>query len=478
MKGQAGRRPAGQFLPQNDEKRHCVTVSKEITRLEHSSVRLTLTVGKDDVDSRYDELVKDYAKSIQLPGFRKGKVPREVLVRKFGDSLKGEALERIIEGALAQVFDDENLPREDRPLPYSTPKVEEAPKFETGEDLVFSVVYDVLPKVTVGQYKGLEIEVPGAEVTGADIDRELEEIRERNAIVFDRNDGAAAEKGNSVTVNYSEINESGETVPGSEREGFAFTLGSGYNIYKFDDEITGMKKGETKDFEKTFPGDFSDPALAGKNKKIRVTLTALKERKLPDLDDDLAQDVDEKYKTLDDLKNSIRERFVKNLEKRLREIRISRLLEKIAENTPVEVPESMIRIEMDSRWRNMARYFNISVEEIVKIMERGGKTAEEMRNEWRPEAVKELHSRLIVETLMENLAPAVSDEELEKEFENMAQREETTVEEVKKRYGEDSAKEFIREEIRERKIFDVLLAENTIKTGKTENYLDLMRING
>ncbi|MDR1287047.1 MAG: trigger factor [Treponema sp.] len=455
-----------------------MTVSKEITRLEHSSVKLTLTVGKDDVGSHYDDLVKEYAKNIQMPGFRRGKVPREVLVRKFGDALKGEALERTIEGALTQVFDDESFAREDKPLPYSTPKVEEEPKFDTGADLAFSVVYDVLPKVTVGQYKGLEIEVPGAEVAKEDIDRELEAVRERNAIVLDRDDGAAAERDNVVTVNYGEINEEGGIIPGSEREDFVFTLGSGYNIYQFDDEITGMKKGETKDFEKTFPGDFSDPDLAGKTKKIRVTLTALKEKKLPELDDDLAQDTDEKYKTLDDLVNSIRERMQKNLEKRLRDLKISRLLEKITENTPVDVPESMIRIEIDSRWRNLARRLNVSIENIVKIMERDGRNREEIQNEWRPDAVKALHSRLIVETLMEDLALTVSDEELEKEFKDMAEREETTIEEVKKYCEENSSTEFLKEEIKERKLFDILLAENTVKTGKTENYLDLMKING
>jgi trigger factor len=455
-----------------------VTVSKEITRLEHSSVKLTLTVGKDDVGSHYDDLVKEYAKNIQMPGFRRGKVPREVLVRKFGDALKGEAMERTIEGALTQVFDDESFAREDKPLPYSTPEVEEAPKFDTGADLTFSVVYDVLPKVTVGQYKGLEVEVPGAEVSKEDIDRELEAVRERNAIVLDRDDGAAAEKDNVVTVNYGEVNEEGGIVPGSNREDFVFTLGSGYNIYQFDDEITGMKKGETKDFEKTFPGDFSDPDLAGKTKKIRVTLSALKEKKLPELNDDLAQDVDEKYKTLDDLANSIRERLQKNLENRLRDLKISRLLEKITENTPVDVPESMIHIEIDSRWRNLARRLNVSVENIVKIMERDGRSREEIQNEWRLDAVKALHSRLIVETLMEDLALTVSDEELEKEFKDMAEREETTIEEVKKYCEENSSTDFLKEEIKERKLFDVLLAENTVKTGKTGNYLDLMKING
>jgi trigger factor len=356
--------------------------------------------------------------------------------------------------------------------------VQEDPKLDLEQDLTFSVVYDVLPQVAVGQWKGLEAEVPDVAVTGEDIDRELAEIRERNAFVLDRDEGAAAEKDNVATVNYGEIGEDGAVIPGSERQDFVFTLGSGYNIYKFDDEITGMKKGESKDIEKTYPADFDDAELAGKTKKIRVSLTALKEKKLPELDDDLAQDVDEKFRTLEDLKNSIRERLTKNLDQRLREIKVSKLLEKIMENTPVDVPESMIRIELESRWRNLARRFGTSVEEVIKAMEKTGKGPEEIMNDWRPDAVKALHSRLIVETLMEDQKISAADEELERELETIAEESGTGIEEVKKYYEQENARDYLREDIRERKLFDLLLAENTIKLGKKENYLDILGKNG
>jgi trigger factor len=455
-----------------------VTISKEITPLEHSSVKLTLTVGKDDVRAEYDGLLDKYRKTIQIPGFRKGKAPGEVLVRKFGEALQGEVLGTIIEKSITEVFEDESLSRAERPLPYSTPQVQEDPKLDLEQDLSFSVVYDVLPKVAVGQWKGLEAEVPDAGVAREDLKRELEAIRERNAFVLDRNEGAAAEKDNVVTVNYCEILEGGAVAPGSERQDFVFTLGSGYNIYKFDDEITGMKKGESRDIEKTYPADFADAELAGKTKKIRVTLTALKEKKLPELDDDLAQDVDEKFKTLKDLENSIRERLNKNLEKRLRDIKISKILEKIVETTPVDIPESMIRIELESRWRNLARRFGAPVEEVIKIMEKSGKTAEEVQNDWRPDAINALHSRLVVETLIEEQGLTASDEELETEMARLAADSETSLEEIKKYYEQDQIKEYLREDVKERKLFDLLLAENRIKLGKKANYLDIVGNNG
>jgi len=448
-----------------------VTVTKEITRLEKSSVKLNVTVGKDDVRSEYDTLLSEYTKSIQLPGFRKGKVPRDVLVRKFGDALKGEALGKIIEKSLGEVIEDENFPRGDRPLPYSTPSVEEEPKLDLEKDLQFSVVYDVLPDVKVGKWEGLEVEVPDVSVCDEDLAKELEVIRDRNSIVLDKDEDAAAAPGDVVTVDYGEIGDSGEALPGSEREDFSFTLGSGLNVYKFDDEITGMKKGETKEFTKTYPDDSED--FPGKTKKFRLTLTALKEKKLPDLDDDLAQDVDEKFETLDDLKNSIREKLEKELEGRLRTIKLNKLLEKIMENTPVEIPESMIRMELDSRWRNLARRFNTDSDGLYKMMGNSGEQAESIIESWKPDAVRALHSRLIVETLIEELKLEASDEEVENEIEKQVSESGSEEEEVRKYYEEEMMREYLKEDIKEKKLFDLLLEKNVINKGEKVNYMEL-----
>jgi trigger factor len=452
-----------------------VAVSKEITRLEKSNVKMSLTIPKDEVRSQYQDMIKEYTKSIQIPGFRKGKAPQDVLERKLGESLRGEALGRIIEKAVGEIFDGENLPRDERPLPYSSPQMQDEPKLDLDQDLTFSLVYDVLPKVNVGQWKGLTVEIPVVEITGGDIARELEELRERNAIVLDRDDGAAAQNGDVVTVDYCETGEDGEALPNSQRQDFVFTLGSGYNTYKFDDEIAGMKKGETKEFAKTFPDDFADSTLAGQAKKLRVTLSALKEKKLPDLDDDLAQDVDEKYKTLDDLKNSIRERLQKDLERKVREVTISKLLEQIMERTPVTLPESMVRVELEGRVRNLARNFNISPEVVMQMLSQPENGLGVIEKEWRPAAEKALHSRLIVETLVEEQPQLeVSDEELEKELETIAAETGTTLEEFKKYYEKDNLKDRLKEDIKERKFFDLLLAENTVKPGDGVNYLDLV----
>jgi trigger factor len=445
-------------------------VSKQITRLEKSNVRLNLTVPKEDALSQYNELLKDYAKNVQIPGFRKGKVPQDILERKFGEALKGEAVGKIVEKALDEVFGDENLPRDERPLPYAQPRMEDQPKLEFDNDLVFTLVYDVMPNVSVGQWKGLEAEVPEVAVSDEDIARELEEVRERNAFVLDRDEGAQARLGDVATVNYSLLDDKGSVLPDSGREDFSFTLGSGQNNLEFDNDIVGMKKGETKEITKTYDKD--------ETKKLRVTITALKEKKLPDLDDELAQDVDEKFKTLDDLKNNIREWMEKSLAERLKGYKISKLLEKIMENTPVTLPESMVRAEIDGRLRNLARQYGMDAAQIAQMLAQGGEGLDDIEGKWRPSAERALHSNLIVEKLMEDQHIEAGGEEAEKEIESIAAESGMSREDVIKRYGGDRAVEYIKDEVKERKLFDLLLGENTIKTGSKMNYLDFMQNNG
>jgi len=450
-----------------------VNITKDIQRLEKSSVKLSITIGKDDVRSEYDELLASYTKTIQIPGFRRGKVPRDVLVRKFGDALKGEAMGKIIEKALEEVFGGEALTRENKPLPYSTPRMDEEPRPDLENDLKFSVVYDVLPEVKVEKWQGLEAEIPTVSIGYEDINRELEAIRERNSFVLDKNDDESAVPGDVLTVDYCELDDVGEILAGSEREDFTFTLSSFNNIYQFDDEVAGMKKGETKEFSKTYPEDHKD--YPGQTKKIRVTLTALKTKKLPDLDDDLAQDVDEKYKTLEDLKNNIRNRLDKDLEQRLKDTKINKLLEIIMEKTPVEIPESMMRVELDARWRNLARRFNTDANGLYKMM--GNERAESIIEEWKPDAARVLHSRLIVETLIEELKIDAGDEEVEKELERLANENEASIEDIKKYYEEEQMIEYLKEDIKERKFFDMLLEKNTVKSGEKKSYIDLVSNN-
>jgi trigger factor len=280
-----------------------VAISKEITRLDKSNVALSVTVPQDDVLKQYSEMMKEYTKNLQIPGFRKGKVPQEVLERKFGDALKDDAFGRILESSMEEIFGENNdkLPRNEKPLPYSRPELQEKElKLNLDQALKFTVIYDVLPEVKIGpdQWKGLKVEYSYAEIENDDITRELDEIRERNAVVIDLDEDAAAKKNDVVTIDYEIMEEDGVTPHQISRKDMSFTL-DGKNVFKFDDQIIGMKKDQSKEFDKKFDSDFFHVDFAGITRKVRITLTSLKEKQLPALDDDLAQDVDEKFNTLD-----------------------------------------------------------------------------------------------------------------------------------------------------------------------------------
>jgi trigger factor len=450
-----------------------MNLNKQFTKLDKSRVQLDVTIEQAEIAKSYKELLNKYSKTIQIPGFRKGKVPVNVLESKYGEALKGDVAGDIMEKALGEIF--EAASEYERPLPYSQPAMDKAPDFAVDKDLKFTVTYDVFPEVKLGTVDGFKLEVPVVTVGDAEMKEELEAIRERNAIVVDRNDGDKTEKDNIATVNYCEIDEAGKVVEGTERQDFVFTVGSGQNVFKFDDEIIGMKKGETKDFTKKYPADFEDKDLAGQTKKLRVTVTALKARNLPDLDDELAQDVSEKYKTLDDLKADIKKNMETALENKLKEIKNNALLEKMVEANPFELPESMVMAELESRWQMLAQRFRTDMAQLERLIVSSGQTKEAMLNEWRPEAEKMLKSRVLVEILLKNREIAVTPEDVEAEYAKMAEGAGISVDEVKKHYADPRRKEYLIDDIKEQRLYGQLLEKCTLTKGAKTAFADLFK---
>ena len=423
-------------------------VIKEITKLENSRVNLRVDVSKEDVRSEYDDHLKTYLN-------------------------KDEALGKIIEKALKEIFEGEDLPREFRPLPYASSSLEGEPKLDPESSLQFSVVYDVHPEVKIEKWEGLEAEIPDVSITEEDINGELELIQERNSIVLDKGEKDTASLGDLVTIDYWELGEDGEELENGERKDFSFSLGSGKNPLKFDDEIVGMKKGEKKEFSITYADN--DEYFSGKTKKIKLILTALKLKKIPALDDDLAQDVNEKFKTLEDLKNNIRQRLEEDLGNRIRDLKVNNLLEQIIENSAVEIPESMLEMELGSRFSLLAQHFNTDVNGLCDILGPSMERVEEIIESWKPEATKLLHLRLIIETLIEELKLESSDEEIEQAIERLALENNSNLEDFKKQHEDSQIREYLKESIIERKLFEILLSRNKEKIGGKVSYQDLVK---
>ncbi len=448
-------------------------LNKEFTKLEKSAVKLTVTVEKSDVQETYKTILDKYVKNAQIPGFRKGHVPASVLERKFSDALKQDALSEIIDKSLNEVFENE---KENRPLPYAQPVMEQLPELNLDSDLSYTVTFDVFPKVEVKDFSGITIKEPQVEITDKDIERELTAIQERNAVVMDKKDSESVAKDDIVTINYSELDENDEEIEGSKREGFVFTVGTGENIYKIDDEIIGMKKNETKQITKTYSKDEKDADLAGKTKKISVTVTSLKIRNLPKLDDELAQDVNEKFKTLEDLKNDIKRSLETAKSRKITELKNNSLLSQLVEKNPFEIPVSMLQAELDGRWRMMAQQFQTTPEQLEKMVTASGQSKETMLEQWTGDSEKMLKSRIIVDSLIREKNITVTPEEIEEQYAKIAEEGGISVDEVKKHYSDPRSKEYLIDDTKENKLYEEIYKTVKVSKGDKVNFDELFQM--
>jgi len=449
-----------------------VIKDKKLETQEKSSVRLTVTVDKESTVNEYSALVTDYSKSIQMKGFRRGHVPVSVLERKFGEELKLEAAEKILEKSLKEVFDE----IDERPLPYSTPKMENELDLNFENDFTFTVSYDIYPSIVLPTYKGLEVESPQVSIGDEDEERELKALQEQNSVVIDKEEGSA-EKDNILTVNYAEVNAESKEIAGTARQDFVFTVGSEYNLYKFDNEVIGMKIGDEKVIEKDFADDYEMEELRGTHKLIRVKVTAIKEKQLPAIDDELAQDISDKYKSLDDLKKDIRKRLEESAETRIRQLKSDAIMEKISENAKIDLPESMVAAELASSWRNFVSQLRAQEDQVVAMLQAQGKSREQLFEEWRPAAEKSLIAQLLIQKMIEEEKVEATDEDVDAEIRRQAESGSMSFEDLKEYYDRNGMTDMLKHDIRERKLFDVLFSVNSIKKGKKVKFVDLMKRN-
>ncbi|MCI5520361.1 MAG: trigger factor [Treponema sp.] len=443
--------------------------TKEFKNLEKSAVELTVTIAKKDVAEAYENTLKNYVKNAQIPGFRKGHVPANVLERKYGDSIKADTLGTLIDQSFDEIFKEET---ENRPLPYAQPTMEKAPELDMTKDLTYTVKYDVFPKVEVKDFAGVNVKEPQVTITDDDLSDELKTIQERNATVTEKKDGVV-EKDNIVTINYVEVGEDGKEITDTKREDYVFTVGSGENLYKIDDEVVGMKKDETKEITKNYKKDFENSDLAGKTVKLNVTVKAVKIRDIPALDDDFAQDVNDKYKTLQDMKDDLKKNMELAVSRRVKEMKNNSLLEQLVEKNKFDIPASMLAAELDGRWRMMAQQFQTTPEQLDKMIAASGQSKEAMLNEWTGDSEKMLKSRIIVDSLIRARNISVTPEEIEEQYKRIADEGGMTVEEVKKHYEDPRSKEYLIDDTKENKLYDQLYKEVKVSKGDKISFKDL-----
>jgi trigger factor len=444
-----------------------------VEKVERSAVKLTVTIPGKEVQEAYDETVKKYGTSAQIKGFGKGKVPRDVLERKFGEAFRAETLQNLSESSVAEAIESVD----EKPLPYARPTLlDDDLELEPGKKIAFSVQYDVFPEITLGEYKGLTIEEPQVKITKDDEARELEELRQQNALVVEKDDGAAA-AGDIITVTFEELGENDAPVDGTRQEDLVLTLGSAHNLYHIDEELVGIAKDESRIIEKEFPEDFTHSEIAGTSKRIRATCTLIKERDVPDLDDEFAQDINDEFETLDDLRKDLRKKLEENAAARIRRRKIDALMEQIVAGSTVEIPETMALTELELSWQNLAQQYRATPEQMEQLLASQGSSKRTIFGEWRPAAEERLRRSLITSKLIELEGIEATEEEAEAQIREDAEKRNADAERILEYYKAQGMLSHVQQEIVERRLFDLIFEASTIKKGPKLSYVDVVAEN-
>ncbi len=447
-----------------------VIVNKNVELLEDSAVKLTITVNKDSIQKEYDELVKNYGKAVQIKGFRKGRVPADILIRKFSSALISETAEKIIKDSLNEALDSVDKKR----LRFSTPEVSSEDTLKLGKDFTFTVSYDTYPEVELPEYRGLEYEELRVKLTEEDLERELKNLQEQNSLVTDKEEGRV-EKGNIVNIDYVELDSNDQEKEGSRRESFVFEEGTGYNPYKIDEDILGMQKDEEKIIKKSFPEDFEIKELAGREVELKVKINNIKEKQLPEINDELAQDISDKYKTLEDLKKDILLKQNDLISQKVRENNISQLLEKVTAGSKISLPKSLVEEELNQQWNNFVARFRTDEKIVIQKLESEGKTKEDLLADWRPSIERRLKLQLTVAKMIEKEKLQAGDEDVNNQIQKEADLGNMSFEEVKEQMNNHL--DVLKHDIKKEKLYDLLLESAAGNKGKEIKFLDLARGN-
>ena len=408
--------------------------TKEITKLEHSAAKLTVTVAKTDVEESYKSTLGKYVKQVQIPGFRKGHVPSNVLERKFGEQIKLEAAGELIDTVLNEIFQDDSE-KENRPLPYAQPKMDEMPAFDTSKDFTFTVTYDVFPSVEIKDFNGISIKETQVTVGDDEVAEELKGLQERNAVVMDKKDDEAVEKDNIVTVDIAELGEDGKPVESTKRDGYTFTVGAEENLYKIDDKIIGMKKGEEKDLALTFPEDYAAD-LAGAKVTFHVKVNEIKQRVLPELNEEFLKDLNiPNVDTVEKLNKQIEEEILAEKNREIDNKFLDEVLKKATDEMTAEIEDEIYEEEVNRMYHEFVERMKMQGIDEELYFKYTNTKKEDLRKNMKEEATFRVRSRYLLESIAkaENISP--TEEEALKEAESLAEKYQMTKEEIIKSFG-------------------------------------------
>jgi len=399
-------------------------------KLEGNRGVLTIEVSAENVNKGLDAAFQKVVKQVNVPGFRKGKMPRGMFEKRFGvEALYQDALDFIFPEAYGNAIDETGIEPIDQPE-----KVDfDLDQMSKNKDFTFVATVQVKPEVKLGEYKGLEIEEFDTNVTDEDIQNELTTMQNRQAELVVKEEGTA-ENGDTVVIDFEGFVD-GEAFEGGKAENHSLELGTGSFIPGFEEQLVGVAAGESKEVEVTFPEEYHAAELAGKPATFKVTVHEIKGKELPALDDEFAKDVDDEVETLDALKEKIRTRL-ENSKKHEAEHHVrDGVVEKAAENAEVEIPEVMTNNEVNRMLQEFEQRLQMQGMNLELYYQFSGQDENALRSQMKEEAEK----RVVVNLTLEAIAKAenleVTDEDVNAELENMAGMYNMTVDSIKKALG-------------------------------------------
>lgn len=409
---------------------------------------LTVTVPKEEVDKGLDKAFKKVVKQINVPGFRKGKMPRPLFEQRFGvESLYQDALDFILPEAYGNAVEEAEINPVDRPEIDVT-------QMEKGKELIFEATVTVEPEVELGDYKGLSIEKQDREVTDEEFNQAIEDAVSRQAELTVK-EGEIAE-GDVVNINFDGYVD-GEAFEGGQAEGYDLEIGSGSFIPGFEEQLIGLKANDSKDVVVTFPEEYHAEELAGKEATFKCEVNEVKSKEIPELDDELAQELDESVSTVDEYKEKLRKDLEEAKVNQAEATEKEEAITKATDNAKVDIPEAMINTELDRMMQEFEQRISQQGLNLELYYQFSGQSEEEHKAQMKEDAEKRVKTNLTLRAIADAENIEVSDADVEAEFAKMSEQFGLSVEDIKATLGNN---DILVNDLKIQKVIDLLVAES------------------
>ena len=425
-------------------------MSLQVEKLEHNMAKLTVEVAAEDVEKALQAAYLKQRKQINIPGFRKGKVPRQMIEKMYGPEVfYDEAANNMIPNAYAKAYDESELDI------VSQPKIEVV-QMEKGKPFIFTAEVATKPEVTLGDYKGLKVDKVSTRVTQKEVDEEIEKERERNARTIEVTDRAVQDK-DEVTLDFEGFVD-GVAFEGGKGEDYPLTIGSGSFIPGFEEQLIGAEIDKEVEVNVTFPKEYHSEELAGKDATFKCTVHTIKAKELPELEDEFASEVSE-CETMDAYRAEVKKNIKERKERTGKEKKENQAVDQAIENAQMDIPEAMIEFQVRQMADDFARRIQQQGLTVEQYFQFTGMTAEKMLEEMRPQAEKSIKTRLVLEAIVKAENIEVSDERVEEELTKMAEAYQMEVEKLKEFMGENEKKQ-IKEDLAVQEAITLLVNES------------------